>query len=38
MYIFFISFARQKNAFARLVIYGFNQSRDARLGVDFAGR
>jgi len=29
---------RQKNAFARLVIYGFNESRDARLGVDFAGR
>lgn len=29
---------RQKNAFARLVIYGFNQSRDTRLGVDFAGR
>lgn len=29
---------RQKNAFARLVISGFNESRDARLGVDFAGR
>lgn len=29
---------RQKNAFARLIIYGFNQSRDSRLGVDFAGR
>lgn len=29
---------RQKNAFARLIISGFNESRDARLGVDFAGR
>lgn len=29
---------RQKNAFARLIIYGFNESRDSRLGVDFAGR
>ncbi|XP_057292989.1 uncharacterized protein LOC130621676 [Hydractinia symbiolongicarpus] len=29
---------RQNNAFARLIIFGFNQSRDARLGVDFAGR
>lgn len=29
---------RQKNAFARLIIYGFNDSRDHRLGVDFAGR
>ncbi|XP_065665043.1 uncharacterized protein LOC100200063 isoform X2 [Hydra vulgaris] len=29
---------RQKNAFARLIIYGFNHSKDGRLGVDFAGR
>lgn len=26
------------NAFARLVIHGFNNSKDQRLGVDFAGR
>ena len=31
-------FHRQKNAFARLIVYGFNNSKDTRLGVDFAGR
>ena len=29
---------RYKNVFARLVIHGFNDSRDSRLGVEFAGR
>jgi len=29
---------RYKNVFARLIIHGFNNSQDPRLGVEFAGR
>ena len=31
-------FFRYKNVFARLIIHGFNNSQDPRLGVEFAGR
>ena len=31
-------FSRYKNVFARIIIHGFNNSQDTRLGVEFAGR
>ena len=34
---FFFS-SRQRRVFARLFVQGFNNSKDPRLGVEFAGR
>lgn len=34
---FFLS-SRQRRVFARLFVQGFNNSKDPRLGVEFAGR